>query len=159
MRHLPSNFLYFCWRTNSIRRNNHLTSPPSPPWHPTDRWRRPARSASRARSSPAQRGSRPGSSCPTRFSGSWPPGDASSDWKKERFCTLVLCLLFVCLFVCCLLFVCLPIVLDVVGGHGGVGDAVVDDGVHRHSDRITRQNLGEVEITAKVLRVFGFFFS
>ena len=28
---------------------------------------------------------------------------------------------------------CPPVVLDVVGGHGGVGDAVVDDGVHAHS--------------------------
>ena len=28
---------------------------------------------------------------------------------------------------------CPPVVLDVVGGHGGVGDAVVDDGVYAHS--------------------------
>ena len=34
-----------------------------------------------------------------------------------------------------------PEVLDVVGGHGGVGDAVVDDGVHGDRDRVSRQDL------------------
>ena len=29
-----------------------------------------------------------------------------------------------------------PIILDVVGGHGGVGDAIIDDGVDRHRYRV-----------------------
>ena len=34
-----------------------------------------------------------------------------------------------------------PVVLDVVGGHGGVGHAVVDHGVDADSYRVTGQNL------------------
>ena len=34
-----------------------------------------------------------------------------------------------------------PEVLDVVGGHGGVGDAVVHDGVHGDGHRVARQDL------------------
>ena len=34
-----------------------------------------------------------------------------------------------------------PVVLDVVGGHRRVGDPVVDDGVHAHRHRVSRQDL------------------
>ena len=39
----------------------------------------------------------------------------------------------------------IPVVLDVVCGHGGVGDPVIDDGVHAHRHRVPRQNLEGVE--------------
>ena len=42
-----------------------------------------------------------------------------------------------------------PEVLDVVGGHGGVGDAVVDDGVHGDGDRVARQDLKKGRATVK----------
>ena len=35
----------------------------------------------------------------------------------------------------------IPVVLDVVGGHGGVGDPVVDDGVDAHRDRVSGEDL------------------
>ena len=35
----------------------------------------------------------------------------------------------------------IPVVLDVVGGHRGIGDPVVDDRVHAHRHRVPRQDL------------------
>ncbi len=35
----------------------------------------------------------------------------------------------------------LPVVLNVIGGHGGVGDSIVHDSVHRHRDWVTGEDL------------------
>ncbi len=37
--------------------------------------------------------------------------------------------------------VTLPVVLNVIGGHGGVGDSIVHDSVHRHRDWVTGEDL------------------
>ncbi len=34
-----------------------------------------------------------------------------------------------------------PEILDVIRGHRGIGDSVVDDGVHRHRHRVSRKDL------------------
>ena len=38
-------------------------------------------------------------------------------------------------------FLCWPVILNVVGSHGGVGDAVVDHSIDADGDRVTRQHL------------------